>query len=58
MHIEKYTRKSHFYNEDRFLIKKNIIMVMDGATSLEKSNLRPTSGSYIVNKIKNEFITI
>ena len=29
-------------------------MVMDGATSLEKSNLKPTSGAYIVNKIKND----
>ncbi len=54
MYIEKLTRKSHQYNEDRFLIQKDFIMVMDGATSLIKSNLRPTSGSYLVNKVKND----
>lgn len=54
MHIEKITRKSHQYNEDRFLIQKDFVMVMDGATSLDKSNLKPTSGSYLVNKIKSD----
>jgi len=52
MNIEKITRKSHFYNEDRFIIEKDFIMVVDGATSLEKSNLKPTSGCYLANKIK------
>lgn len=54
MKIEKLTRKSHYYNEDRFLINKDFIMVMDGATSLENSNLKPTGGSYLVNKLKKD----
>ena len=54
MKIEKYTRKSHYFNEDRYVIDKDFIMVMDGATSLEKSDLKPTSGAYLVNYIKRE----
>lgn len=54
MKIEKYTRKSHYFNEDRYVIDKDFIMVMDGATSLEKSDLKPTSGAYLVNYTKKE----
>lgn len=54
MRIQKYTRKSHRYNEDRYLVHKDVVMVMDGATALEKSSLKPTSGSFLVNKVKND----
>lgn len=54
MKIEKKTRKSHYYNEDRFIINKDFIMVIDGATSLEKGSLKPTGGCYLSNKIKKE----
>lgn len=54
MKIKKYTRKSHQFNEDRYLVHKDVIMVMDGATALEKSSLKPTSGSFLVNKIKKD----
>ena len=52
MKIKKYTRKSHYFNEDRYIINKDFIMVIDGATSLEKSNLKPTSGAYLAGYIK------
>lgn len=52
MNIEKFTRKSHCYNEDRFLIKTNLCMVIDGATSLKKTNLKPTDGSFFASEIK------
>ena len=52
MKIKKYTRKSHYFNEDRYIINKDFIMVIDGATALEKSNLKPTSGAYLAGYIK------
>lgn len=52
MQIEKITRKSHFYNEDRFIVNKNFCMVVDGATSLKKTNLKPTDGSFFADQIK------
>ena len=54
MKIKKYTRKSHYYNEDRYIVTNDFIMVIDGATSLEKSNLKPTSGAYLVSYLKKE----
>lgn len=38
MEIIARTRKSHFWNEDRFVLGKNYVMVIDGATPLLKSN--------------------
>lgn len=52
MTIEKITRKSHYYNEDRFFIGKNYFMVMDGATPLIKNEISPTEASWFVSIIK------
>ena len=38
MEIIARTRKSHYWNEDRFVLGKNYVMVIDGATPLLKSN--------------------
>lgn len=51
MKIEKITRACSLHNEDSFIIDDKFIMVMDGATSLEKTPLQPTGGAYLVNKI-------
>lgn len=37
MKVTKKTRKSHYWNEDRFIIGKDFFMVIDGATPLIKS---------------------
>ena len=52
MKIEKATRKSHFYNEDRYIVGDNYCMVLDGATSLVSSGIKPTEGSWFVSRIK------
>ncbi len=46
------TRKSHFYNEDRYLIYDNVFMVMDGATPLEKCDVKPSVASWFVSFVK------
>ena len=38
MKITAKTRKSHYWNEDRFVLGKDYFMVIDGATPLIKSN--------------------
>ena len=38
MKITSKTRKSHYWNEDRYIISKDFLMVIDGATPLIKSN--------------------
>lgn len=38
MKISAVTRKSHYYNEDRFVIGKSFCMVIDGASPLKKKN--------------------
>lgn len=53
MDIKYFTRKSHRYNEDRFVIGKNYVLILDGATSLYKTDDRPTSGSWFANFIKS-----
>ena len=53
MKIEKATRKSHFYNEDRYIVGENYCMVLDGATSLVSSGIKPTEGSWFVSRIKD-----
>jgi hypothetical protein len=37
MKIYAKTRKSHFWNEDRFVIGDNFLMVIDGASPLIKN---------------------
>ncbi len=46
------TRKSHYYNEDRFFIGDDYVLVMDGATGLVPSSLLPSTGAHFVNYIK------
>ena len=38
MKITAKTRKSHYWNEDRFVLGKDYFMVIDGATPLIKTN--------------------
>ena len=38
MKITTRTRKSHYWNEDRFVLGTNYFMVIDGATPLIKTN--------------------
>lgn len=53
MKVEKVIRKSHFYNEDRFVVGDNFCMVIDGATALQKTNLfKPTEASWFVSFVK------
>ncbi|HNX16560.1 MAG TPA: protein phosphatase 2C domain-containing protein [Bacilli bacterium] len=54
MIIETAIRKSHYYNEDRFIIGQNYALVLDGATSLEKNDQHPTSGSWFASFIKKK----
>ena len=49
MIVEKVTRKSRRYNEDRFLEFKSCFMVMDGATSLAPTKFKPSGGSFLVS---------
>ena len=37
MKIDALTRKSHFWNEDRFILGNNYYLVIDGATPLIKN---------------------
>lgn len=53
MNITSFTRKSHYYNEDRFVVGQNYVLVLDGATSLQPSDKKPTSGSWLAKFIKN-----
>ncbi len=54
MKVEKISRKSHYYNEDRFVVSNNFCMVLDGATALQKSNFfKPTEASWFVSFIKS-----
>lgn len=58
MKVEKIIRKSHFYCEDRFVIKDNFYMVIDGATPLinDSKNFKGSSASYFVSQIKKDLI--
>ncbi len=38
MNVYAKTRKSHYWNEDRFIVGKNYAVVIDGATPLKKSH--------------------
>lgn len=51
MKILARTRKSHFWNEDRFVLGKNYVMVIDGATPLLKSN-NFNEACWMVNYLK------
>lgn len=51
MKIIARTRKSHFWNEDRFVLGKNYVMVIDGATPLLKSN-NFNEACWLVNYLK------
>ena len=51
MKITTKTRKSHYWNEDRFVIGKNFLMVIDGATPLIKEN-NFNEACWLVNYIK------
>lgn len=51
MEILAKTRKSHFWNEDRFVLGKNYVMVIDGATPLLKSN-NFNEACWMVNYLK------
>lgn len=51
MKINAKTRKSHHYNEDRFIIGNNFYIVIDGATPLVKTGDRNLA-CFMVNYIK------
>ena len=51
MKIYSKTRKSHYWNEDRFIIGKDYFMVIDGATPLIKVN-NFNEACWMVNYIK------
>lgn len=51
MKITKKTRKSHVWNEDRFVVGKNFLMVIDGATPLIKEGTF-NSACWLVNFLK------
>lgn len=51
MKIDAFTRKSHYWNEDRFIIGKNYFLVIDGATPLIKIKHKNLA-CYMVNYIK------
>lgn len=51
MKITSKTRKSHYWNEDRYIISKDFLMVIDGATPLIKSN-NFNEACWMVNYIK------
>lgn len=54
MIIEKANRRSRYYDEDRTIIGDNYAMVCDGATSLVKTNIKPTEASWFVSLIKKK----
>ena len=51
MKITAKTRKSHYWNEDRFVIGKDFLMVIDGATPLIKKSIF-NEACWLVNYIK------
>lgn len=51
MKITAKTRKSHYWNEDRFVLGKDYFMVIDGATPLIKTN-NFNEACWLVNFIK------
>lgn len=51
MKITSKTRKSHYWNEDRYIISDDFLMVIDGATPLIKSN-NFNEACWMVNYIK------
>lgn len=51
MKIFAKTRKSHYWNEDRFVLGQNYVMVIDGATPLLKSN-NFNEACWMVNYLK------
>ncbi|MBR2891402.1 MAG: hypothetical protein IKC22_03375 [Bacilli bacterium] len=51
MKIQALTRKSHFWNEDRFIVGNNYWIVIDGATPLIKKN-NENLARYMVDYIK------
>lgn len=51
MKIFAKTRKSHYWNEDRFVLGRNYVMVIDGATPLLKSN-NFNEACWMVNYLK------
>ena len=53
MKFEKASRKSHYYDEDRIVIGDNYFMVMDGATPLLKTGIKPSEASWFVSFIKS-----
>lgn len=54
MNIYPKTRKSHYWNEDRFIIGKNYAVVIDGATPLKKSRSF-NEANWMVDYIKKHF---
>ena len=51
MKIYAKTRKSHFWNEDRFVIGDNFLMVIDGASPLIK-NKKFNEARWLVSYLK------
>ncbi len=54
MKVYAKTRKSHYWNEDRFIVGKDYCVVIDGATPLKKSNLF-NEACWMVKYIKKNF---
>lgn len=57
MQVSFKTRKSRFYNEDRYIISDNLFMVLDGATPLCKTNIKPSSASWFVSFVKKNIVS-
>lgn len=53
MKITAKTRKSHYWNEDRFVLGKDYFMVIDGATPLIKTN-NFNEACWLVTYVKNQ----
>ena len=47
-----YTRKSHYWNEDRIIVSSSFAIVIDGATPLIKTS-KINYANYLVKYIKN-----
>lgn len=56
MKITKKTRKSHVWNEDRFVVGKNFFMVIDGATPLIKEGSFNTA-CWLVDFLKKHLVS-
>ena len=55
-----YTRKSHYWNEDRIIVSSSFAIVIDGATPLIKTS-KINYANYLVKHIKNHicsFVTL